>query len=147
MRRGNYNRAVIRRLLLDAFTPDDLVRFCQDRDKFRHFTEYMPTPLSLVSAVDVLIERCEKELLILELLREVQEYNPAQYEKFEHKLFFPSEPGESKADIRTPVHEPKESISSPPHSPERQHLTSVPTSQATAPQAMPCDGWSPHGKG
>lgn len=79
---GNYNVPVIRNLIRDAFTPNDLQRFCHDRPIFRPILHNFGPGFSLDDMIDVVIAYCEKRLLFSELLQEIRTSNPSQYERY-----------------------------------------------------------------
>ena len=76
-----YDLPAIRQLLLDAFTPEELRRFCQDRPLFRRIVYQLGPKHGLADIVDETITYCEKWLLFEDLLDEVWLYNPAQYDR------------------------------------------------------------------
>lgn len=76
----------VRRLLLDAFTPETLRRFCQDRPTFRDVVHRFGPGHGLDDMVDEVVEYCWKQLLWKELLAEVQRENPRQYARYEEDL-------------------------------------------------------------
>jgi tetratricopeptide (TPR) repeat protein/MoxR-like ATPase len=81
-----YDLAAIRELLLAAFTPEELRRFLQDRSDLRPILNRIGPSDGLQDMVDEVIEYCEQQLLIDDLLREVRDDNPRQYERFEPRL-------------------------------------------------------------
>lgn len=113
MRQGNYNRAVVRQLLEAAFTQGDLVRFLRDRANFQHIANHISPSCSLVETVEIVIMRCEKDLLMPDLLRAVKECNLAQFQRFERQLFPPSKHSKLQTDIWMPLDESKKVISPP----------------------------------
>lgn len=80
--KGSYNIATIRNLLRDAFTPKDLRRFCEDRSLFAPMLSRFPSDLVLEDMIDVVIEYCQKQGLLAELLEAIKIFNPRQYEKY-----------------------------------------------------------------
>jgi hypothetical protein len=77
-----YHSGKIRGLLQEAFTVEELHRFCYDRPNFRPIIdEFSPTD-SLTDRVDKVIIYCEKRLLFDRLLTEARQVNPRQYERF-----------------------------------------------------------------
>ncbi|RPI56598.1 MAG: hypothetical protein EHM56_04390 [Chloroflexi bacterium] len=81
-----YDVGVIRRLLLAAFTPQDLARFCQDEEPFRPVVAYFGPGQGLVDMVDRLVDYCRTHALWDELLAAIRRTNPAQYERFAAQL-------------------------------------------------------------
>jgi len=82
----NFNTGAIRKLLLDAFTVEDLRRFWQDSSAFRDLLDSVEEQKGLKGHVDKLITYCSKRLLFRELLAEVEERNPRQYARHQDKL-------------------------------------------------------------
>lgn len=86
-----FNLAAIRSLLEAAFgKAADLRRFCQDRPAFRPIVNVFGSAHGLDDMIADVVDYCETRLLFHELLREVQEYNPAQYARFEQRLTRPT---------------------------------------------------------
>ncbi len=81
-----YNIATIRKLLLRAFSAEELHRFCLDQPQFRPLVNDFGPKYSLNDMVDEVIEYCWKQNLWDELLTEVKEANPEQYVRFEPDL-------------------------------------------------------------
>jgi tetratricopeptide (TPR) repeat protein len=81
-----YDLATIRKLLLAAFTAEDLRRFCQDRPLFRPIVAMFGPGHGFKDMVDRVIDYCETHLLWDEFLAAVKEENPRQYARFEAKL-------------------------------------------------------------
>ena len=80
------NIAAIRKLLLAAFTPEELRRFCWDRPQFRPVVARFGPRQGLDDMVDRVLEHCETRLLWPEFLDEVKSHNPRQYARFESEL-------------------------------------------------------------
>jgi hypothetical protein len=78
----DYNIAAIRQLLLAAFTPEDLRRFCHDRPDFRMVVRRFGPGHGHDDMVDELITYCENYLLFPELLTQLKRHNPRQYARF-----------------------------------------------------------------
>jgi hypothetical protein len=87
----NYNMAAIRRLLLEAFTPQDLRRFCQDRRLFRPIVYKFSPQHGLEEMVGRVIDHCWNEFLWDDLLEAVAEEKPRQYARFEPYLYGPGQ--------------------------------------------------------
>jgi len=81
-----YDIAAIRSLTRDAFTPKELWRFCQDRPALRPVLDDFAWNASLNDMIDVLMEYCEKRVLFFELLSEIRECNPRQYQRYRAQL-------------------------------------------------------------
>lgn len=71
-----YNIAEIRQLLLVAFTPEELRRFCQDRPLFQPIIIRFSPDHGLDDMVDKVIDYCQTQLLLDELLAAVKQANP-----------------------------------------------------------------------
>jgi hypothetical protein len=76
----------IRQLLLAAFTPQSLRRFCQDRPPFRPLLNEFSPQHGLSDMVDEVISATDKGLLWDDLLAEVARAHPRQYARFEPQL-------------------------------------------------------------
>lgn len=71
--------AAIRALLVTAFTPETLYRFCFDRPLFRPVINSFGRGHSLNDMIDVIFKYCRTRLLWNELLDAVEEDNPRQF--------------------------------------------------------------------
>jgi formylglycine-generating enzyme required for sulfatase activity len=100
----DYNIAAIRQLLLAAFTPEDLRRFCYDRPDLRPVVRRCSPRHSLEDIVDELITYCETYLVFPELLAELQHHNPRQYARFLEPDQFSLPPPPSTPEILTISH-------------------------------------------
>lgn len=78
----DYDIAAIRKLLLAAFRPETLYRFCQERPTFRPIVSRFSPGQGCDNMVDEAIDFCETQLLFDELLVAVREVNPRQYKRF-----------------------------------------------------------------
>lgn len=78
--------AVVRKLLLAAFTPEALRRFCLDRPAFQPVVAEFGPGHGLHDMVDRLLAYCRTRLLWQELLEAVKEENPRQYAQYEEAL-------------------------------------------------------------
>jgi Tol biopolymer transport system component len=78
-----YNLAAIRKLLLAAFAPEDLHRFCQDSRFLSPVVAKFGPGHGLDDMVDEVIDYCQTRLLWDELLAAIKEANPRQYTRFE----------------------------------------------------------------
>jgi hypothetical protein len=81
-----YKIAVVRHLIKDAFTPETLWRFCQERSIFRPILDNVRNHASLENMADVVIEYCRTQDLFSELLLEISAHNPRQYAKYDPYL-------------------------------------------------------------
>lgn len=70
--------AVLRQLLTDAFSPQDLQRFCLDRADLRGVTTRFAPGDGLIDMVDKLLEYCRTHLLWDQLLAALAQERPAQ---------------------------------------------------------------------
>ena len=77
-----YHIGAIRRLLLAAFTAEELRRFCQDRPLFHPLVTKFGPGQGLDSMADQVIDYCATRLLFAELLGEIKKGNPRQYARF-----------------------------------------------------------------
>jgi formylglycine-generating enzyme required for sulfatase activity len=77
-----YDIATIRQLLLEAFTPEDLRRFCRDHPDFRPVVRRFGPGYGHDDMADEIITYCENYLLFPELLAALKEHNPRQYARF-----------------------------------------------------------------
>jgi tetratricopeptide (TPR) repeat protein len=87
-----YNVATIQQLLLAAFTPKTLRRFCRKHPTFRPILNEFSPDHGLSDMVDEVITYCETNLLIPELLAEVRRANPRQYARYAGCLYAGQEP-------------------------------------------------------
>ena len=83
---GRYDIGEIRKLLREAFTAQELRRFCQDRPAFRPVCDEFGPEHGLNDMVDQVIDYCETQFLWNEFLTEVEKENPHQYARFERHL-------------------------------------------------------------
>ncbi len=81
-----YDLAAVRRLLLDAFTAEDLRRFLHDRPTFRPVLTRLSAQEGLAGIVEQVINYCDTHLLFDQFLDAVREENPAQYARHESRL-------------------------------------------------------------
>jgi formylglycine-generating enzyme required for sulfatase activity len=100
----DYDIAAIRKLLLAAFTPDDLRHFCHDRHTFRPVVNRFGSGHGLDDMADELITYCEKYLLLPELLTELKQHNPRQYARFIEPELSQHEPAPPTPEILTISH-------------------------------------------
>jgi formylglycine-generating enzyme required for sulfatase activity len=77
-----HNMATIRQLLLAAFTPEELRRFCFDHPTFRPVVNRFGPGHGLDDMVDEIITHCESQFLLPELLAELKALHPRQYARF-----------------------------------------------------------------
>jgi hypothetical protein len=77
----------IRELMSAAFTAEDLRRFCRDRPAFHPITEKLSSGHGLDDIVDRVLVYCEKQALLDDLVSEIEQANPRQFERFEARLW------------------------------------------------------------
>lgn len=82
-----YDVAAIVKLLGDAYRAQDLRLLCQTEQRFKPILKDLPPEAGLAKIIQVLVEFCEKHLLIRDLLAEVHDFNPAQFERYKGRLF------------------------------------------------------------
>ena len=92
-----YNIAAIRKLLLAAFTPEELRRFCYDRTTFRPVVNRFGPGHGHDDMVDELITYCDNYRYLPELLAELKQANPRQYAHY-----LEPEPSEDAPSLPTP---------------------------------------------
>jgi hypothetical protein len=78
--------AALRALLLEAFSPDDLRRFCQERSSFRPVLSNIGAGASPNEIIDALFELCRTRLRWDELLAELVKSRPEQVAKYADRL-------------------------------------------------------------
>ena len=83
----DYNPGSIRSLLRDAFSVEELRRFCNDRTNLKPITNELGPNFGLEQTIDVVIDYCQKRMLMPNLLAEVRAYNPRQYERYEEDQY------------------------------------------------------------
>lgn len=83
---GQYDLSAVRELLRQAFTADELWRFCQERPPFQRLIDRFGRNASLENMIDDLIEHACTRALMAELLGEVEAYNPGQFARHAGRL-------------------------------------------------------------
>ena len=83
---SGYGTGAIRELLLAAFTANELPRFCRDRLLLRPIVGRFGPKYNLEDMAAEVIDYCETQHLLDELLSQVREANPRQYARFESRL-------------------------------------------------------------
>jgi 3',5'-cyclic AMP phosphodiesterase CpdA len=78
--------AALRDLLLEAFSPDALRRFCQERSHFRTVLSNIGSGASPNEIVDALFELCRTRLMWDQLLAEVAQARPEQVARYVGRL-------------------------------------------------------------
>lgn len=78
--------AIVRELLMEAFTAEELRRFCQDRPTFRPIVARFGPGHGLDDMTDEVVTYCQKRNLFGDLLAAVKEANPLQVARFEPAL-------------------------------------------------------------
>jgi hypothetical protein len=84
---GEYNLRTIRNLLEDAFTAEDLRRFCYDEPHLRSVLKDLRKDSSLNAIIDAVIRYCEQNVLMQQLLEGVKEARNAQFNRHRPHLF------------------------------------------------------------
>jgi hypothetical protein len=82
----SYNLIAIEKLLLAAFTPEELRRFCQYRHEFQPICNKFGPGHGLDDMVEEVIVYCKTHSMFKELLAEIKEYGPRQYARFERSI-------------------------------------------------------------
>lgn len=80
----NVNTAVLRQLIKEAFSDEELTDFCYDN--FRDAYHQFGTGMSKTVKIQRLIEYCVSRVQVGVLLQHVQGANPAQYAQFEARI-------------------------------------------------------------
>jgi hypothetical protein len=83
----NYSLPVIRKLLTEAFSAEELRRFLYDQARFRPVYESLSSATGKSEMIDRLLEYSERQVLISDLLTAVRLQNPRQYLRYEDELF------------------------------------------------------------
>ncbi|MBN1139668.1 MAG: hypothetical protein JXM73_24055 [Anaerolineae bacterium] len=78
----SYSLSAIRELLLAAFTPQELRRFCMYHPPFRPIVDRFGPGYGFDDMVDEVVEYCERNVLLSDLLKAIAKKNPRQYERF-----------------------------------------------------------------
>jgi hypothetical protein len=84
VRPTTWNRSVVRQLLTDAFSDEELTTLCFDR--FHQVYEDFASGMSKSDKVLRLLDYCIRREQVEVLLVAVQQANPAQYRRFEGQL-------------------------------------------------------------
>jgi formylglycine-generating enzyme required for sulfatase activity len=101
---SDLNIAQIRKLLTEAFTADELRRFCLDHRIFQPIVAEFGPGLGLDDMVDKVIDFCRTRLVWDDLLAAVKEERLAQYTRFESGLYQSSlPPSPAPAEPHLPV--------------------------------------------
>lgn len=78
-----YDMGTLRKLLLAAFTAEDMHRFCEDRPTLRPIASRFGPQQGLDDMVEEVIRYCDVHHVFDELVAAVEQENPAQYAQFE----------------------------------------------------------------
>jgi len=84
-REGGVNTAVLRELIKEALSDEELTIFCYDR--FREVYHYFGIGMGKTAKIQRLIEYCVSHIQIDMLLQQLREHNPAQYARLGDDLF------------------------------------------------------------
>jgi hypothetical protein len=100
-----YSLGTIRKLLIAAFTPEDLKHFCQDHPNLSPIVARFGPGQGLDDMAGEVIDYCGTHFLWDELLAEVKKKNPRQYARFEPELYEPRSisPGQPPSRKPSPV--------------------------------------------
>lgn len=98
-----YDLAQIRDLLRAAFTAQELRRFCYYHSQFRPVVDEFSEGDGLADMVDVVVEYCDRKLLLNTLLQEIELVNPGQYARFAPFHLPPTSTTSSHTGERQPV--------------------------------------------
>ena len=82
----HYNLAIVRELLVKAFSATELRSFCHDRSHFQALLPRFGPKYNLLDMVSEVLDYCEEHRLFLQLLAAVKEERPRQYARFEDDL-------------------------------------------------------------
>jgi hypothetical protein len=82
-----YDIGVIRKLLTEAFSAEELRRLCWEQPLFRPVFDRFTQTTSTDLMIDYLLEFCDRKLFFGELLSEVRERAPRQYEKYKGQFY------------------------------------------------------------
>jgi AAA+ ATPase superfamily predicted ATPase len=85
--RQEYNIGAIRKLLTRAFSDEELTQFCYDTPTLRPVYEQFSSGMGKSLKIQILIEYVERKSLMADLLAQMKEINPSQYETFEKDLY------------------------------------------------------------
>lgn len=109
-----YDIGQIHSLLLAAFTPEELRRFCRDRPRFRPILDKFGPGQGKDDMVDRVIDYAESKGLLSELVAEIKKENPCQFDRFAEKLL--EDPASAKDGTSPPPEdvEPRDRPSSLP---------------------------------
>ncbi|MBN1659568.1 MAG: protein kinase [Anaerolineae bacterium] len=88
-----YNLAVVRELLLAAFTAEEMRRFCLDHPNLSAVCQRFGEGAGLDDMVDEVISYVRTRVLLDDLLAAVKAVNPRQYARFEANLILPEQRG------------------------------------------------------
>jgi hypothetical protein len=83
----DYDLGVISDLICDAFTDDELRRFCRDRRKLRHVLRRFGSRFSLLDLADVVIEYCQTRALLPNLLAEIERTHAGQFARYRDRIY------------------------------------------------------------
>lgn len=78
--------AALRKLLMEAFSPRDLRRFCEERRAFQPVVARIGSAQRLDDMVDEVLDHCRMHLLWDDLVAEMAEVRPAQVRRFADEL-------------------------------------------------------------
>jgi len=85
------NLAAVRDLVLDAIIPGEVEYFCFGHALFDPVCDLIAPNGSHLDAVHALVKFSRREDLIPELLSEIRDYNPRQYQRYRGRIFTEAE--------------------------------------------------------
>jgi hypothetical protein len=71
----------------DAFTPEELIQFCGDRDDFRRARSRFGFGFSLDDLIDAVLTYAEKRVLLPQLLAGIQQANPRRFREHQGGIY------------------------------------------------------------
>jgi hypothetical protein len=86
MEQPKYNFRAIRNLLIAAFSDQELRQLCYDIQEFRDVLKEFSENMGRQKMAQLLVEYCERQVLLPLLLEVVKEEAPAQYAQFADSL-------------------------------------------------------------
>jgi serine/threonine-protein kinase len=106
---NDYDLAEIRNLLLSAFTAPDLYNlfFYSKNPNLQSLTERINRTDARATMADTIIEYCKTQALLDDLLVEIKQANPRQYNLFAPRIGVPSDAEQTVPEdpVRTPIRE------------------------------------------
>jgi hypothetical protein len=85
----DYDISAIRRLIRQAFTAQELQRFCRDRPHLRPILSELGPGFSFEEMIETVISYCHRRILLAALLADIREHNPEQYARYADEIHSP----------------------------------------------------------